>query len=92
MHANGVAVELDEPVSGPTPWSQALERQRGNAVHRLLIDIRPQVTDTVRQLQAKGGKLIYGSAAGPVAYLDFSSTLGLVLEVTGGSAGPRAER
>lgn len=85
-HENGVAIQLDEPIAGPTPWSEALVRGRGSAVHRLIIDVGADLPATVRRLQAKGGALVYGRPDGPAAYLDFTPTLGLVIEVTGGAA------
>lgn len=80
-HENGVAIQLDEPGPGRTLWSEALERGRGNTVHRLIIEAGSDLSATVRRLQAKGGALVYGRSDGPVAYLDFTTTLGLVLEV-----------
>ena len=86
-HENGIAIELIEPVGGPSPWSEALQKQRGNAVHHLTFGVGNRLDEMIRLLQAKGGKLTYGRPGGTSAYLDFTDKLGIVIEVTG-TAGP----
>ena len=85
-HENGIGIELIEPVGAPSPWSEALEKQRGNAVHHLAFDVGNRLDEMVRLLQAKGGTLTYGRPGGTSKYLDFTDTLGIVIEVRG-SAG-----
>ena len=82
-HENGIAIELIEPVGGPSPWSEALEKEQGNAVHHLAFDVGNRLDEMIRLLQAKGGKLTYGRPGGTSKYLDFTDTLGIVIEVTG---------
>ena len=80
-HQNGVEVELIEPVGGPSPWSEALQRQGGNAVHHLTFRAGDQFDALIGLLQGKGGRLIYGRPGGTSAYLDFADTLGLAIEL-----------
>jgi catechol 2,3-dioxygenase-like lactoylglutathione lyase family enzyme len=80
-HDNGIEIELLEPVGAPSPWADALERQKGNAVHHLTFAAGDRLPDLIRLLEAKGGRLVYGSAASGSAYLDFTDKLGIVIEL-----------
>ena len=77
-HQNGVEVELIEPV-GASPWTEALQRQRGNAVHHLTFQAGDQFANLIALLQGKGGRLIYGRPGSSSAYLDFTDTLGFTI-------------
>ncbi|MBM3777441.1 MAG: hypothetical protein FJW23_04255 [Acidimicrobiia bacterium] len=82
-HDNGVAIELIEPVGGPSPWSRALDRKKGNAVHHLTFDVGSRLSALISRLQAKGGTWTYGGPGGATAYIDFTETLGFVVDLTG---------
>ena len=84
-HDNNITIELLEPVGGPSPWSEALKKQGGNAVHHLTFNVGNRLEEMIRVLQAKGGTLTYGRPGGSSAYLDFTDKLGIVVELTGTS-------
>ena len=81
-HDNGISIELLEPVGGPSPWSEALQKQHGNGVHHLTFNVGDRLDEMIRLLQAKGGTLTYGRPGGSSAYLDFTEKLGIVIELT----------
>jgi catechol 2,3-dioxygenase-like lactoylglutathione lyase family enzyme len=82
-HDNDITIELIEPIGGPSPWSEWLEKQGGSAVHHLTFEVGARLDEMIRRLQAKGGTLTYGLAGGTRAYLDFGDKLGIVIELTG---------
>ena len=77
-------IELIEPVGGPNPWTDTLEKQRGNALQHLALG-RGEIEreEWLRIGQEKGGKWTNGGPNGELggfAYLDFTETLGLIFE------------
>jgi catechol 2,3-dioxygenase-like lactoylglutathione lyase family enzyme len=82
-HDNDITIELIEPIGGPSPWSEWLEKQGGSAVHHLTFEVGTRLDEMIRRLQTKGGTLTYGVAGGTRAYLDFGDKLGIVIELTG---------
>lgn len=81
-HENNITIELVEPVGGPSPWSEALQKQGGNAVHHLTFNVGNRMDEMIRLLQAKGSTLVYGRPGGSIAGLDFTDKLGIVIELT----------
>ena len=84
-HENNITIELIEPIDNASPWSEALQKQNGNAVHHLSFNVGDQMAEMIQTLEAKGGTLTYGGAGKIRAYLDFTKTLGIVIELTGNS-------
>ena len=80
-----IGIELTESVGEPTPWSAFVKAQNGNAAQVIAFDVGSHFDEILHDLQAKGGKWIFGTPAGGTAYLDFMSTLGLVIQITGKS-------
>ena len=84
MRLANTGLELVQPVGGPKPWTDTLEKQRGNALQHLALG-RGELSreDWLRMGQEKGGKWTNGGPNGELggfAYLDFTETLGLIFE------------
>jgi hypothetical protein len=82
-HENDITIELLEPVGGPSPFAEALERQRGNAVHHLTFDVASRMNEVKRLLLEKGGRETCGTKDGTNSFIDFSEKIGLVVHLTG---------
>lgn len=78
-----VGMELIESVGGPTPWSEYLEKQKGNTAYSIAFDVGDRMDEILLDLQTKGARWIYGKPGGTDAYLDFTETLGLIIEIMG---------
>ena len=79
-----IGLELIEPVGGPNPWTDTLDKQRGNAIQHLSVG-RGEMdrASWLRIGQEKGAKWTNGGPDGELggfAYLDFTETLGLIFE------------
>jgi catechol 2,3-dioxygenase-like lactoylglutathione lyase family enzyme len=81
----GIGVEIIESVGEPTPWSEYVTRHKGTAAQHLAINVGDRMNEMIKALVAKGGTWTNGKPGGNYAYLDFSSTLGLVFELNGTS-------
>jgi catechol 2,3-dioxygenase-like lactoylglutathione lyase family enzyme len=79
-HKNGIAVELDEPGEGPSPYAATLRFRGRDALHRIGIDVGQDFDAIARILSDKGGKRLDGLSK-DVAYFDFTPSLGIVLEI-----------
>ena len=84
MRLGNTGLELIEPVGSPNPWTDTLEKQRGNALQHLAMG-RGELSreEWLRVGQEMGGKWTNGGANGELggfAYLDFTETLGLIFE------------
>jgi catechol 2,3-dioxygenase-like lactoylglutathione lyase family enzyme len=77
--AGNVRIELIEPDGGPTAWSEHLEKF-GQGVHHLAFGV-PNIDQTIRGLQAKGGKWVMGAGGQTFAYVDMKDELGFTIEV-----------
>jgi catechol 2,3-dioxygenase-like lactoylglutathione lyase family enzyme len=84
MRLGNTGLELIEPVGGPNPWTDTLEKQGGNALQHLAMGRGELSRDEwLRVGQEKGGKWTNGGPNGELggfAYLDFTETLGLIFE------------
>lgn len=78
-----VGIELVESVGSPTPWSEFIERQHGNAAYYITFDVGDRMEVTARQLQENGGRWVYGRDGGSEALFDFTDVLGLAIKITG---------
>jgi hypothetical protein len=81
----GIGVEIIESVGEPTPWSEYVKHHKGTAAQHLAITVGNRMDEMIKALVAKGGTWTNGKPGGNYAYLDFSSTLGLVFELNGTS-------
>jgi catechol 2,3-dioxygenase-like lactoylglutathione lyase family enzyme len=79
-----IGIELIEPIGGGTPWSRFLRKKHGPAPYSIAFDVGNRFDQIKRDLQKKGGKWVYGREGGNEAYFDFTSTLGLVIEIMRG--------
>lgn len=77
--AGNVRFELIEPDGGPTAWSEYLEKF-GQGVHHLSFGV-PNIDETIRGLQARGGKWVMGQGGQSFAYVDMKDQLGFTVEV-----------
>lgn len=79
-----IGLELIEPIGGPSPWTDTLDKQRGNAIQHLSVGRGEMDRETwLRIGQEKGGRWTNGGPDGEFggfAYLDFTETLGLIFE------------
>jgi hypothetical protein len=62
-----------------------VQKQKGTAAQHVAINVGDRMDEMIRDLQAKGGTWTNGKAGGAYAYLDFTDTLGFVLELNGTS-------
>lgn len=80
-----IGMQLVESVDGPTPWSDYRASQKGDAAQYITFDTGDRLVETLADLQAKGGKLVYGRPEDGYALLDFMDSLGLFIKITGSS-------
>lgn len=77
----GINIELIMSVASPTPWTHHIEKQKGTSIMHIAVGMgkipRPE---WLRIGQEQGGKWTNGGADSFFAYLDWSDTLGLVIE------------
>ena len=74
-----------ESAGGPTPWSDFLQKHKGNTVQHVSVGVGDQMDEQIADLQKKGGTWTNGKPGGAYAYLDFADTLGLIFELNGSS-------
>lgn len=80
-----VGIELTESVGGQTPWSEFVHKSGGNAGFSIGFDVGERFEEFFGDLQAKGGKWVYGRPSGPEALFDFTDVIGLAIKITGTS-------
>ncbi len=84
-HAN-VGIELLGAVGRPNPWSDYIERYKGSTIQHIALPVGPRMTETIAELQKKGGTWTNGKEGGSYAYLDFIDSFGLAFEINGTAA------
>ena len=81
LRQGAIGLEVIQGVGEPTPWSHQIKMQKGVSLMHLAVGRgnipRP---DWLRIGQEKGGKWTNGGVNSAFAYLDWSETLGLVIE------------
>lgn len=81
LRAENIAIELIEPVGGPSTWREFLDRH-GAGVHHIAFKVKG-MTEHVARLEKKGGRLLQSGdfAGGSYAYVDLTAQLGLIVEL-----------
>ena len=90
VNTGSVSIEIIEPVGGPSPWMDFVNRRApGSAAHHVAFSVAADDFDAaVRRLQAKGGlwkkgkRGFEGEKTGSSPEFEFLDTLGLVIELT----------
>jgi hypothetical protein len=79
--ANNIGMELVQGMGGPNPWEAHIQKQKGTSLMHIAVGRGNIPRDEwLRIGQEKGGKWTNGGPDSPFAYLDWTSTLGLVIE------------
>ncbi len=78
---NGASLELLQPLDGPSPWRDHLEKY-GETVQHLAFAV-PEWTPMVKFLESKGGKWVQGIEQHNFGYVDLTPQLGFTVEVMG---------
>lgn len=82
--ANKVNIEIIQGVGEPNPWSHHIKHHGGVSIMHIAVGRAPKMSreDWLRLGQEKGGKWTNGGPppTGTFAYLDWSESLGLVIE------------
>ena len=81
LQANGMSLELIEPLEGPSPWRDHLEKY-GESVHHIAFAV-PEWTPAIKYLESKGGKWVQGVEQYNFGYVDMMPQLGFTIEVMG---------
>ncbi|MGE0394213.1 MAG: VOC family protein [Vicinamibacterales bacterium] len=79
--ASGVNLELIQPLDGPSPWRDHLEKY-GETVHHLAFAV-PEWAPAIKFLESKGGKWVQGVEQYNFGYVDLTPQLGFTIEVMG---------
>lgn len=74
-----VRIELIEPIDGPTPWMDHLNKY-GQSVHHIAFAAK-DVDETIHSLEVKGGRWVMGAPGNPFGYVDMKDLLGYTIEV-----------
>lgn len=81
LNQQGINIEFIMSVASPTPWTHHIEKQKGTSIMHIAVGMGKIPRDEwLRVGQEKGGKWTNGGADSFFAYLDWSDTLGLVIE------------
>src|SRR5262249_31084837 len=83
LHHAATTIEIGQPVGRSNPAADFVARRKGPGAHHLAFKVGDKFDEMVSTLQAKGGKLTLGGRGSGDAWLDFSDSLGLVIEVVG---------
>ncbi len=76
-----IGLEVIQGVGEPNPWSHEIQMQKGVSLMHIAVGRGNIPRDEwLRIGQEKGGKWTNGGTDSPFAYLDWSETLGLVIE------------
>jgi catechol 2,3-dioxygenase-like lactoylglutathione lyase family enzyme len=81
LQANGMNLELIEPLDGPSPWRDFLEKN-GEGVHHIAFTV-PEWAPMVKFLESKGGTWVQGTEEFDFGYVDLTQQLGFTVEVMG---------
>jgi catechol 2,3-dioxygenase-like lactoylglutathione lyase family enzyme len=81
LQANGMNLEIIEPLEGPSPWRDFLNKY-GEGVHHIAFSV-PEWSPAVKLLESKGGKWVQGTEAVNFGYVDMMPQLGFTIEVMG---------
>jgi hypothetical protein len=79
----GMTVVVAEPVGSPSPASDFVAKNGGLGAYGVAFDVGDKVDEMVAALQAKGGKWTVGRTGGGYAWIDFTDSMGLVIELRG---------
>ena len=81
IKAGQVSIELIEPIGGPSTWRDFLD-EHGEGVHHIAFEIKG-MNERITYLADKGVPLVQRGdyTGGRYAYLDGTSSLGVVLEL-----------
>lgn len=89
LRLGSVGIELIESLGGPTPWTDAVEKYKGTTFQHIAVGRgKHEYEAWVKMGMATGAKWTNGSIpgrgvvpnSGPFAYLDWTDSLGLVIE------------
>ncbi len=81
LRQGDVGLEVIQGVGEPNPWSDHIRKQKGiSAMHIAVGRGSIPRPDWLRIGQEKGGKWTNGGVDSPFAYLDWTDTLGIVIE------------
>jgi len=78
---DNIAIELIEPVGGPSTWQEFLQTQ-GEGVHHIAFPVQG-LDEQIASLEAKGLPLLQRGdfTGGRYAYVDSAASLGVILEL-----------
>jgi catechol 2,3-dioxygenase-like lactoylglutathione lyase family enzyme len=76
---NGVLLELDEPHGVPSVWNDHLQKH-GRSIFSVGFRVK-NVREQINYLSSKGGQLVFGGPTASYAGLDFTASLGTVIEI-----------
>ncbi|MCA1948265.1 MAG: VOC family protein [Armatimonadetes bacterium] len=81
FHTGTCAIELIEPIGGPSTWREQLENH-GNSIHHIAFQIRG-MDGAIRSLEALGAETVQRGdyTGGRYAYVDMTDAVGAVLEL-----------
>lgn len=81
FHTGQCAIELIEPIGGPSTWREQLENH-GNSIHHIAFQIQG-MDRTVGALEALGAEKVQSGdyTGGRYAYVDATDAVGAVLEL-----------
>src|SRR5262249_52140378 len=78
---NGLSIELLQPVGGPSPWRDHLEKY-GEGLHHFGFTSATGVAETTAFLVSKGGKQVVGGSGFDTSYVDMRTSLGFTIELS----------
>jgi catechol 2,3-dioxygenase-like lactoylglutathione lyase family enzyme len=81
FHTGQCAIELIEPIDGPSTWREQLENH-GNSIHHIAFQIQG-MERTLEALRSLGGETVQRGdyTGGRYAYVDATEAVGAVLEL-----------
>ncbi len=83
LFQNGVGLEVIQGVGEPNPWSAQIKKQQGSSLMHIAVGRgKFEREEWLKKGQAMGGKWTNGGPppTGSFAYLDWTDTLGIVIE------------
>ncbi len=84
IRLDNIAIELLEPLGGPSPWFDHLQKY-GESLHHIAFGV-DSLSGSISALQGKGGEWVMGGVDGaPFAYVDMKPQLGFTIELSGPS-------
>ncbi|MEJ5170864.1 MAG: VOC family protein [Fimbriimonadales bacterium] len=81
FHTGQCAIELIEPIGGPSTWLEQLENH-GNSIHHIAFQIRG-MEEVIGSLEALGAQTVQRGdyTGGRYAYVEMTESIGAVLEL-----------